>query len=69
MTHEFLSIMLSVRRAGITEALHVLEGKMLIRSSRGMVVVIDRQGLQVFAGAAYGLPEREYERLIKNNGQ
>ncbi len=64
MTHEFLSIMLSVRRAGITEALHILEGERLIKSFRGMVVVTNRPGLEAFAGTAYGLPEREHRRLI-----
>jgi hypothetical protein len=28
------------------------------------VLVIDRTGLEEFAGAAYGTPEREYRRLI-----
>ena len=31
-THEFLSIMLGVRRPGVTEALHILEGTRVIRA-------------------------------------
>ena len=64
LTHDFLSIMLAVRRPSVTTALHVLEGNRFIRSERGCVVVRDRAGLVQFAGDAYGPPEAEYERLI-----
>lgn len=64
MTHDFLSKMLAVRRAGITDALHALEGKHLIKSTRGSVSISDRLGLEALAGTAYGLPEREQKRLI-----
>jgi CRP-like cAMP-binding protein len=64
MTHKFLSVMLAVRRAGITEALTSLEGKKAIRALRGRVVVLNRSSLEEVAGAAYGIPEREYRRLI-----
>ncbi|MCY0093161.1 Crp/Fnr family transcriptional regulator [Hoeflea ulvae] len=64
LTHEFLSIMLAVRRPSVTTALHVLEGNLLIRAERGLIIVRDRQALESFARDAYGTPEREYERLI-----
>lgn len=64
LTHEFLSIMLAVRRPSVTTALHVLEGKKLIYSERGLVIVRDRAGLEAFARDAYGECEKEYERLI-----
>jgi CRP-like cAMP-binding protein len=64
LTHEFLAIMLGVRRAGVTTALHILEGQHLIRSTRGLVTVRDRDGLKATAGAAYGAPEAEYLRLM-----
>jgi CRP-like cAMP-binding protein len=64
ITHEFMSMMLGVRRAGVTTALHVLEGSHLIRSTRGLVTVRDRDGLERFADDAYGLPEAEYTRLM-----
>jgi len=63
ITHEFLSMMLGVRRAGVTTTLHVLEGNHLIRSKRGSLTVLDRQGLEQLADDAYGLPEAEYARL------
>ena len=64
LTHEYLSIMLAVRRPSVTTALHVLEGNRFIRAERGVITVIDRRGLEEFAGDAYGRPEAEYERLI-----
>ena len=64
LTHEFMALMLGVRRAGVTDALHRLEGLALIRSTRGLVTILDREGLEVNAGAFYGGPEREYARLM-----
>ena len=64
MTHEFLSLMLAVRRSGVTEALHELEGMNVIRSTRGRVAILNRLGLETIAGSSYGTPESEYERLI-----
>jgi CRP-like cAMP-binding protein len=64
LTHEFLSVMLAVRRSSVTTALHVLEGNQLIYSERNLITIRDRKALEVFAGDAYGVPEREYERLL-----
>lgn len=64
LTHDFLAAMLNVRRPGVTTALHVLEGHHLVVAQRGSVIVRDREALQKFAGDAYGVPEREFERLI-----
>lgn len=64
LTHEFISIMLAVRRPSVTTALHVLEGNQLIYSYRGLVTVRDRSALENFALDAYGVPEQEYARLI-----
>jgi CRP-like cAMP-binding protein len=64
LTHEFLALMLGVRRPGVTMALHLLEGAKLIRSTRGLVTVLRRDGLVEAAAGSYGVPEAEYERLI-----
>jgi CRP-like cAMP-binding protein len=65
LTHEFLSIMLSVRRQSVTTTLHILEGKRLVTSARGTITVRDRSGLEALAGEGYGIPEREYDNLIR----
>ena len=64
ITHEFISIMLGVRRSGVTLALQILEGKGLIRATRGAVTILDRQGLKAAANSAYGFGELHYERLL-----
>ena len=64
ITHEFLSIMLGVRRPGVTVALQILEGKGLIRSTRGLVTMRDRRGLEIVADGTYSEPEAEYARLM-----
>lgn len=64
LTHDFLSIMLGVRRAGVTVGTHILEGKGLIRANRGRITILDRDGLEIEARESYGIPEAEYTRLI-----
>jgi CRP-like cAMP-binding protein len=65
ITHDFLAVLLGVQRPGVTVALHVLEGKRLIRSTRSHVEVLDRPGLQRAANGYYGVSEAEYERSIR----
>ncbi len=64
LTHDFLSVMLGVRRAGVTVATHMLEGQGLIRAKRGMITIMDREGLEEVTHGLYGRPEAEYERLV-----
>jgi CRP-like cAMP-binding protein len=64
LTHEFLSLMLGVRRAGVTEALQILKRQKLIDTGRNQIVVRNRKGLERKAGSSYGAPEKEYRRLI-----
>ena len=64
LTHEFLALMLGVRRAGVTEALQSLKRQKLIGTGRNQILVFNRKGLERTAGSCYGVPEREYRRLI-----
>jgi CRP-like cAMP-binding protein len=64
LTHEFLSLMLGVRRAGVTQALSALVARGLVKSARGQITVLDRKGLEKTAGDSYGVPEAEYRRLL-----
>lgn len=64
LTHEFLALMLAVRRPGVTAAMNNLEGRNFIGSKRGIIIVRDRRGLKSVARGLYGVPEVEYRRLI-----
>jgi CRP-like cAMP-binding protein len=64
LTHEFMSLMLGVRRPGVTVATHVLEGSGMIRAKRGRITVLDRERLMDLADTSYGLPEAEYARVM-----
>jgi CRP-like cAMP-binding protein len=65
LKHEFLSMMLGVRRSGVTLAMQQLEGAGRIRARRGRVTVLSRELLEEMADGGYGTPEAEYARLIE----
>jgi CRP-like cAMP-binding protein len=64
LTHDFLALMLAVRRPSVTTALHSLEDEKLVRSERGRITVEDRKALEAFASDSYGVPEKEYHRVF-----
>mgnify|MGYP005824602915 CR=1 FL=1 len=53
LTHEFLAIMLNVRRAGVTVAIQSLVSAGFLEPSRGSVKIVNRKGLESFAKDAY----------------
>lgn len=64
VTHEFIARALAVRRPGITDVLHLLEERGLVRAKRGAIAILDREGLRRLAGPTYGSAEAEYRRLV-----
>ncbi len=63
LTHEFLSVMLGVRRPGVTLAVREFERRGLIAGSRGVITILDRDGLAISANGYYGVAEAELTRL------
>ena len=53
LTHDFLAMMLGVRRPGVTLALQELEHKGLIDRKRGHIVIVDREGLEELSNGTY----------------
>lgn len=64
LTHEFVSVMLGVRRAGVTEGLAALRSEGLIDHSRGRIRILDAEGLGRASCECYGVIREEYERLV-----
>jgi CRP-like cAMP-binding protein len=64
MTQEYMSLMLGVRRAGVSVATHVLQSKGLIRQFRGRLTVLDRPRLVAEACNCYELIEASRRRLM-----
>lgn len=63
-TQEFMSVMLSVRRAGVTEAAIILQAEGLIQYTRGHIKIIDREGLETHACDCYPVVRAEFDRLV-----
>jgi CRP-like cAMP-binding protein len=58
LTHEFLAVMLGVRRASITEVVSPLRELNLLQSNRGTISILDRGSLEVRACECYGITRK-----------
>lgn len=65
LTHEFLGLMLGVRRASVSEVLQPLQTRGWIRSQRGEITVLDRKGLETGSCECYRLIAKQYAELLK----
>src|SRR6266567_988272 len=68
LTHEFLAMMLGVRRAGVSVAAGALRRAGLIRYHRGRVTILDRKALEDQACECYAVAKAEFDRLLGSAG-
>jgi CRP-like cAMP-binding protein len=64
LTHDFLAKMLGVRRPSVTLAAGALQRAGLIESSRGMIRIVNRPGLEGISCDCYRLVRAHYEELL-----
>lgn len=64
LTHQFLAMMLGVRRASVTVAAGELQRAKLIRYLYGRVAIENRRGLEEAACECYGVVQQRFARLF-----
>lgn len=62
LTQDFISLMLGVRRAGVSETASILQNEGLIKYRRGHITILDREGLEDYACECYGIIKMEFDR-------
>jgi CRP-like cAMP-binding protein len=64
LTHEFLGMMLGVRRTTVTDVMGALQKEELIRYRRGHVTILDHEALRQRACECYEISRLEFDRLL-----
>ena len=64
LTHEFLGMMLGVRRTTVTDVMSALQKEELIRYRRGHVTILEHEALRQRACECYEISKLEFDRLL-----
>jgi CRP-like cAMP-binding protein len=64
LTHEFLAVMLGVRRSSVSLVARTLQNAGLIRYRRGIITIDNREGLEEAACECYATVRRAFERIV-----
>jgi CRP-like cAMP-binding protein len=64
LTHEFLAIMLGVRRASVTDVLYPLHQLGLVSNGRGAITILDRAGLEKLSCECYRKTRDDFDQFL-----
>ncbi|MFN2565976.1 MAG: Crp/Fnr family transcriptional regulator [Gemmatimonadaceae bacterium] len=64
LTHGFISQMLGVRRAGVTEVTGRFQKEGMVRAERGRTYILDAPRLETISCECYEVVKEEYDRLL-----
>lgn len=67
-THEFIALMLGVRRAGVTEAAIILQTEGYIKYRRGQITILDKEGLEEHTCECYPILKADFDSLVSSSG-
>jgi CRP-like cAMP-binding protein len=65
ITHEFLGLMLGVRRASVTDVLRPLQERGWIQSNRGEITILDRKALESGSCECYRVITEQQRQMLK----
>ena len=64
LTHDYLAVMLGVRRASVSDVAFDLQSKGLISYARGHITIKDRRGLESVSCSCYEIIAADLDRLL-----
>ena len=64
LTQEFLAQMLGVRRASVSEVASTLQDEGLLTYTRGVITILDSDGMEARACACYRIIRDEFDRML-----
>jgi len=64
LTHEFVALMLGVRRPTVTLVLLSLQRQGLVKHRRGRITIVDRPGLEAASWECYGTVKDSFRTLL-----
>ena len=66
LTHEYLAMMLGTQRSGVTIAAGTLQQAGFIRYSRGIITILDAEGLEGAACECYEIAREQFGGLLRS---
>lgn len=66
LTHEYLAMMLGTQRSGVTIAAGILQNAGFIKYGRGVITILDRNGLENASCECYDVAREQFGGLLRS---